>query len=145
MDVIVSRSWGVRRVVRLLPWGLLGVVGALIPVALLCAASELLEGVLRAIIRDSSSGPYCFDHLSGLGVLNGFGLVLLIGFWERWGNDYIQNTGCEAVQEKADGFFASNGVSCTADKFFEIYDILVYFGEAHFALVQVEPRSLLFL
>jgi hypothetical protein len=89
LDVIVSRSWGICRVICLLPWRLLRVVRTLSPIALLSATSELLEGVLRAIIRDSSSGSYCFDHLSGLGVLNGFGLVLLVGFWERWGDDRV--------------------------------------------------------
>ena len=97
MYVVIGGSWGVRRVVRLLPRRLLGVVGTLAPVTLLYAASELLEGVLRAVIRDSLSSPYCFDHLSSLGVLNGFGFVLLIGFWERWGNDCVQDAGCEAV------------------------------------------------
>jgi hypothetical protein len=109
--------------------------GALVPVAWLHAAPELLEWVLRAVVRDSSPRPYCFDHLSGFGVLNSFGLVLLVGFWERWGDDCVQNAGCEAVQEEADGFFASDGVSCAADEFFEVCDVLIYFGEAHFAFV----------
>jgi hypothetical protein len=61
----------------------------LIPTALLHAASELLKRVLWAVIRDSPSSPYRFDHLSGLGVLNGFGFVLLVGFWERRGNDCV--------------------------------------------------------
>jgi hypothetical protein len=133
LDVIVGGTWGVRRVVRLLSWGLLGVVRTLAPVALLCPTSELLEGVLRSVIWDSPSGPYSFDHLSGFRVLNGFGLVLLVGFWKRWGDDRVQNARCEAIQEEADGFFASDGISCATDELFEVCNVLVYFREAHFA------------
>jgi hypothetical protein len=68
---------------------LLGIVGALGPVALLHATSELLEGILRAVIWDSSSSPYRFNHLSGFGVLDGFSFVLLVGFWERRGDDRV--------------------------------------------------------
>jgi hypothetical protein len=109
--------------------------GALIPITRLHTAPELLERVLQAIVRDSSPRSYCLDHLSGFGVLDSFGLVLLVGFWERWGNDRVQNAGCETVQEEADGLFASNGVTCAADEFFEVCDVLIYFGEAHFAFV----------
>jgi hypothetical protein len=97
------------------------------------------------IIRDSSPRSYRFDHLSGFGVLNSFGLVLLVGFWERWGDDCVQNAGCETVQEEADGFFAPDSVSCAADEFFEVCDVLIYFGEAHFAFIQIESRPLLLL
>jgi hypothetical protein len=145
LDVIVGGSWGVCRVICLLPRRLLRVARALAPVALLCATPELLEGVLRAVIWDSSSSPYRFDHLSGLGMLNGFGFVLLIGFWERRGNDRVKDARREAVQEEADSFFASDGVSCAADEFFKICDVLIYFREAHLASVQVESCSLLFL
>jgi hypothetical protein len=89
LDVIVGGAWGIRRVICLLPRGLLGVVRTLVPVALLYATSELLERVLRAVIRDSSSSPYRFDHLSSFGVLNGLSFVLLIGFWERQGDDRV--------------------------------------------------------
>jgi hypothetical protein len=120
-------------------------IGTLVPTALWEVAPELLKGVLRVVIRDSSSGPYGFDHLSGLGVLDGFGFVLLVGFWEWWGDNCIQDARCETVQEEADGFFASDGVSCAADELFEVCDVLVYLGEAHLTFVKVEPRPLLFL
>ena len=91
LDVVVGGSWSVCGIVRLLSRGLLRVllVRALIPATLLHAASELLERILWAVIWDSSSGPYCFDHLSRFGVLNGFGLVLLVSFWERWGDNCV--------------------------------------------------------
>jgi hypothetical protein len=137
LDVIVGGSWRVCGIVRLLSHGLLRVwlVGALVPVALLRAASELLERVLWAVIRDSSSSSYRFDHLSGLSVLDCFGFVLLVGLWKRRGDDRIQNARGETIQEETDGFFAPNGVSCAANEFFEVRDILIYFWEAHLAPV----------
>jgi hypothetical protein len=89
LNIVIGGTWGIRRIVCLLSRGLLGVARTLAPAALLCPTSELLERVLRAVIWDSPSGPYSFDHLSGLSVLNGFGLVLLVGFWERWGDDCV--------------------------------------------------------
>jgi hypothetical protein len=147
LDVVIGGAWGVRGIVRLLSWGLLRVllVRALVPTALLYAASELLERVLWAIVWDSSSSSYRFDHLSGLCVLDGFGFMLLVGFRERWGDDCVQDARCEAVQEETDGFFASDGISCATNEFFKVCDVLVYFREAHLAFVQVESCSLLFL
>jgi hypothetical protein len=91
LDVIVGRARSICGVVRLLSRGLLGVllVRALVPGVWLHAAPELLERVLQAIIRDSSSSSYCFDHLSGFGVLDSLGLVLLVGLWKRWGDDCV--------------------------------------------------------
>jgi hypothetical protein len=89
LDVIVGGAWSISRVICLLSRGLLGIVRTLVPVALLHATSKLLERVLWAVIRNSSSSSYRFDHLSSFGVLNSLSFVLLIGFWERWGDDRV--------------------------------------------------------
>jgi hypothetical protein len=89
LDIVVGGAWGIRRVVCLLPRRLLGVVGTLVPVALLHATSELLEGVLWAVVWDSSPGPYRFNHLSGFSVLDSLCFVLLIGLREWWGDDCV--------------------------------------------------------
>ena len=91
MDIVVCGARGVRRVVLRgsLTLRLVLLIVLAIPIALLEVVSELLEVVLRSVVRDTSACAYCFDHLSGFGVLDGFGLVLLISFWERWGNDRV--------------------------------------------------------
>jgi hypothetical protein len=86
LDVVVCGAWSVRGVILRgsLALRLALLIILAIPAALLEVASELLEVVLGSVVRDSSACAYCFDHLSGLGVLDGFGLVLLVVLRE-WG------------------------------------------------------------
>jgi hypothetical protein len=121
----------------LLSLGLLGdLLGrTLIPVTWLHPTSELLEGILWAIVQNSSSSSYRFNHLSGLGMLDSLSFVLLVGFREWWGDDHIQDAGCEAIQEEADGFFAPDCVTGASDEFFKVCNVLVYLWEAHLAFV----------
>jgi hypothetical protein len=87
LHVVVTRARCYGGVVCLLSLRLLGVllIEALVPVTWLEVASWLIERVLRAVIRDPSSGSYGFDHLSSLSVLYGLGLVLIVIFRERGG------------------------------------------------------------
>jgi hypothetical protein len=89
--VVIAWSRCIGRVVRLLPRGLLGVllVGALVPIVWLEVVSWLVERILGAVVWDSSSGPYSFDHLLGFGVLYGFGLVLVVILGEWGSNDRV--------------------------------------------------------
>jgi hypothetical protein len=64
-------------------------VEALIPVARLEGVPWLVKRILRAVVRDSSSGSYGFNHLSGLCVLYGFGLVLIVVFRKWRGDDCV--------------------------------------------------------
>jgi hypothetical protein len=75
----------------LLPRGLLRVllVEALVPVAWLEVVPWLVKRILRVVVWDPSSGSYGFDHLSSLGVLYGFGLVLVVVLREWRGNDCV--------------------------------------------------------
>jgi hypothetical protein len=89
--IVVTRVGCRGRIVRLLFWGLLGVllIEALVPVVWLEVIPWLVESVLGAIIWDPLSGPYSFDHLSSLSVLYGFGFILIVVFRERRGDDCI--------------------------------------------------------
>jgi hypothetical protein len=80
--------------------GLLRVVlvrGPLRPVAGLEVVSWLVKRVLGTIVRDSSPGPYGFDHLSGFSVLDCFGFVFVVVSWEWGADDGVQYAWGEAV------------------------------------------------
>ena len=117
----------------------------LVPVAWLEGVPWLTKCVLRAVVRDSSPGPYSLDHLFGFSVLYRFGLVLVVVLGHRRGDDHIQDTWCKAVQEEAYGFLTSNGVTSSADKLFKVGYVLVNFWEAHPAFVEVKSSVLLIL
>jgi hypothetical protein len=118
---------------------------SLIPAMWLKVVPLLVERVLGAVIWDPSSGSYSFYHLSSLGVLHGFGLVLVVVLWEGGCDDCIRDAWREAIQEEAYGFFASDGIASVADEFFKVGYVLVDFWETHSASVQVESGSLLLL
>jgi hypothetical protein len=105
----------------------------------------LVERVLGAVIWDPSSGSYSFYHLSSLGVLHGFGLVLVVVLWEGGCDDCIRDAWREAIQEEAYGFFASDGIASVADEFFKVGYVLVDFWETHLASVEVKSSPLLVL
>jgi hypothetical protein len=67
---------------------LLGVllVESLIPVTRLEIIPWLIERILGAIVWDSLSGPYGFDHLLSFSMLYGFGFVFIVILGE-WGSD----------------------------------------------------------
>src|SRR5580693_5203332 len=100
-------------VISLLSRGLL--IGSLVPVTWLEVIPRLVKRILGSIVWDSSSGPYGLDHLSGFGMLYGFGFVLVVILREWEHNDCVQDTRGEAVQEEAYCFFASDGVAGAAD------------------------------
>jgi hypothetical protein len=121
----------------LLSRGLLGIllIVSLVPVAWLEGVPLLVECILQSVVGDASPGPYGFDHLVCFGVLYGFGFVFVVVLWEWEGDDRVQDTQGEAVQEEAYGFFAFDGVASAADEFFEVGYVLVDLWEAHFAAV----------
>jgi hypothetical protein len=84
---------------------------SLIPIAWLEVVSLLVECVLRSVVGNASSGSDGFNHLACLGVLYGFGFILVVVFWKGEGDDRVQNARSEAVQEEAYGFFTSNCVA----------------------------------
>jgi hypothetical protein len=51
--------------------------------------SLLVECVLWLIVGDALSGSYSLNHLARLGILYGFGFVLVIVFWEWEGDDGV--------------------------------------------------------
>jgi hypothetical protein len=59
--------------------------------------TRLVERVLRAVIWNAPPGPDGFNHLTGFHLLNGFGLVFIVGGWEWVSDDFVQYTGGEAI------------------------------------------------
>jgi hypothetical protein len=64
-------------------------IEVLVPVARLEGVPWLVKHILRAVVWDPSSGSYSFYHLFCLGVLYGFGLILVVVFQERRCDDCI--------------------------------------------------------
>ena len=136
MYIVVARARCVGRVIRLLPWGLwILLIVSLIPVTWLKGVPLLVERVLWSVVGDASPSSYGFNHLSCFGVLYSLGFILVVVFGEWEGDDRVQDTWGETVQEEAYGLFASDGVTSAADEFFEVGYVLIDLREAHFAAV----------
>jgi hypothetical protein len=89
--IVIAWARCVGGVIRLLPWGLLGVllIVLLVPVVWLEGVSLLVECVLGSVVGDASPGPYSFNHLASFGILYGFGLIFVVILREREGNDGV--------------------------------------------------------
>jgi hypothetical protein len=91
LHIVIARAGCVGRVICWLSRGLLRVllIEALVPVAWLEGVPWLVKCILRAGVWDSSSGSYSLYHLSGFSVLYGLGLVLVVVFGHRRGDNCI--------------------------------------------------------